>query len=214
MKQKNIRIAIADNHTMFRQGLVSSLKPYCHIEILFDAANGVDLIALLSTAKQLPDICILDIPMKTMNGYETANAIRGKWSAIKTIALTMLDHEYCIINMLRNGARGYITKGQDTGVLLNALENVYTYGFHYDDIDAETLSRALHGESIYPSLTSKEKEFLHYCCSDLTYRDIADKMCVSHRTVEAYRDSLCLKFNVKTRIGLTTFAIYTGLVNY
>lgn len=110
------------------------------------------------------------------------------------------------------GPGGYITKGQDADALLKAIEGVHTHGFYHDDIDAEILFRALQGESVYPPLTDREKEFLPYCCSDLSYREIADIMNAGIRTVEGYRDSLCKKFNVKTRTGLASFALFTGLV--
>lgn len=212
MKKPTIYAAIADDHTMVRNGVISQLKPYKHIQFILEAANGQELVEQLSSARQLPDICLLDISMKPMDGYETATAIRGKWPSIKTIALTVFDEEYCIINMLRSGARGYLTKGQDTDALLKAIEQVYTHGFYHDYIDGEVLSKALQGDTVYPPLTDKEKEFLPYCCSDLGYREIADKMNASTRTVESYRDSLCKKFNVQTRIGLASFAIFTGLV--
>lgn len=212
MKKSPIYIAIADDHAMFRKGVITQLQPYKHIQFIHEAADGQELIEQLSSVQRLPDICLLDISMKPMNGYETANAIRDKWPKMKTIALTMLDDEYCIINMLRNGARSYITKGQDADALLKAIEGVYTHGFYHEDIDAEILSKAMQGESVYPPLIDREREFLPYCCSDLSYREIADKMNASQRTVEGYRDSLCKKFNVKTRTGLASFALFTGLV--
>mgnify|MGYP001398537394 CR=1 FL=1 len=190
MNKLPIYVAIADDHAMFRNGVIAQLQPYKHIRFIIEAANGQELLEQLSTAHQFPDICILDISMKPMNGYETANTIRDRWPKLKTIALTMLDDEYCIINMLRNGARGYITKGQDADTLLKAIEQVYIHGFYHEDIDAEILFKALHGESVYPPLTDREKEFLPYCCSDLSYREIADKMNAGIRTVEGYRDSL------------------------
>ena len=115
--------------------------------------------------------------------------------------------------MLRSGARGYITKNRTVDALLKAVEDVYCHGFHYENIDSEILSRALHGESVYQYLTDKEREFLPYCCSDLSYKEIADLMNAGQRTVESYRDSLCKKFNVKTRSGLISFALLTGLVD-
>ncbi len=106
MKKSPIYVAIADDHAMFRKGVITQLQQYKHIQFILEAANGQELVEQLFSARQLPDICILDISMQPMNGYETANAIRDNWPKMKTIALTMLDEEYCIINMLRNGARG------------------------------------------------------------------------------------------------------------
>lgn len=211
MKQKTIRIAIADDHTMFREGLISSMKPYKHIGVLFDAADGEELIEKLSTAKQLPDICILDISMKPMNGYDTAKAITGKWPAIKILALSMFDDDFCMINMLRNGARGYITKDRETEILVKALEQLHEKGFYHDSIDSEILAIAIRGEATHLSLSERETEFLPYCCSELTYREIAGLMHVSERSVEAYRDSLFRKLKIQSRAGLVLFAMLTGL---
>lgn len=211
MKQEIIRIAIAEDHVMFRSILAATINSYKSFTVDIEAGDGTELIEKISAAKQLPDICILDISMKPMNGYETAGLIRSKWPAIKTLALTMFIDDFCIIGMLRKGARGFITKDRKPEELINALEKLYEKGFYHEGLDDEILFHAIQGETTYPPLTEKELEFLPYCCSDLHYREIAGLMHVSERTVESYRDSLFKKLNIKTRSGLATFAMLTGL---
>lgn len=212
MKKQTINIAIADDHTLFRKGLKSILNSNKNFQVIIEAEDGRDLIEKLSVSTKLPDICLLDIDMRPMNGYDTAKAITKQWPAIKTIALSMYTIEYCIINMLRNGARGFLTKGMDPELLFSAIEQLYEKGFYHDGIDSELLSQAMQsGLGVVPELTVLELEFLSLCCSDLHYKDIAPKMNVSERTIDSYRDSLFKKLNAKSRPGLVTFAMLTGL---
>ena len=212
MKNKTITLAIADDHTLFRKGLINILNSYKSFTVIIEAGNGKDLIEKLSTCTTLPDICILDIDMRPINGYDAAKEIAQQWPAIKMIALSMYTDEYCIINMLRNGTRGFITKDTEPGELFSALEQLHKKGFYHDGIDPELLSRAMQsGLGVVPELTNSEKEFLSLCCSDLHYRDIAPRMNVSERTIDSFRDNLFKKLNVKSRPGLVTFAMLTGL---
>lgn len=108
--KSTIRIAIADDHTMFRKGLITLLNGYSHIQVVMEAADGAELLALLATANQLPDICLLDISMKEMNGYKTAAELSVRYPEIKIIALSMFTDEFSVISMLRNGAKGFVSK--------------------------------------------------------------------------------------------------------
>jgi len=211
---KKISIAIADDSTMFRKGLVRIISSYDKFNVVIEAGNGNDLIQKLSEKKyKIPDICIIDINMMPVNGYQAAKEITEKWPDLKILALSMYSEEYCIIKMFRSGARGYLTKDIEPNILIKAIGDVYEKGFYHENIDASILSKAMQLVTSFPEINNSELNFLSFCCSDLHYKEIALKMNVSERTIDSYRDSLFKKLKIKTRAGLITFAIQSGLVH-
>lgn len=210
--KSTIRIAFADDHTMFRKGLITLLNGYPHIQVIMEAADGTDLLAQLATTTQLPDICLLDISMKEMNGYKTAAELNVLYPEIKIIALSMFTDEFSVISMLRNGARGYVSKEDGPERLLEVIEYVVKDGFYMDGINIRAVTKAMHGNTIsFLDLTEKELELIQLSCREDSYHDIADKMHISIRTLETYRKNLYEKLNVTTRQGLVLFAMLTGL---
>ena len=197
---------------MIRKAFIELINGFSDFEVIMDAGNGEELIRKMQTADQLPDICLLDINMPKMDGYETASTIRQKWEDMRILALSGHDSEHCIIKMLRNGANGYISKGMTPAALEQALFGVYHKFFYHSDLVTGRMIHALHNTKRNElNITEKEMEFLRYCISDLTYKEIAAKMNVSVRTAEGYRDSLFLKLDLKTRAGLVVFAMNIGL---
>lgn len=211
-------IVLTDDHSLLRNGLAELVKSQGHA-VLFEADNGKDFIAKLDT-KQLPDIVLLDINMPEMNGYETAQWIKTNHPDIKVLALSMYDNETSIIRMLKCGARGYILKDSEPAELRAAINAVMEKGFYYSDLVSGKLMHAINkmddeGEglkSLVP-LNDRETDFLKYACTEMTYKEIADKMFVSPRTIDGYRDGLFEKLHVKTRVGLVMYAIRNGIVN-
>ena len=139
---------------------------------------------------------------------------------IKILALSMYDNETAIISMLKNGAKGYILKDSDPSLLEAALHDLEHKGFYYSDLVSGKLIHAINnqegsGDGLQKSmqLNDKEKEFLKHSCSEMTYKEIADKMFVSPRTIDGYRDNLFEKLHVKTRVGLVMYAIKNGIVD-
>jgi len=212
------KIVLTDDHSLLRSGLASLVQSQGHT-VLFEADNGKDFIAKLN-AKQLPDIVLLDINMPEMDGYETAQWIKTNHPEIKVLALSMYDNETSIIRMLKCGARGYILKDSEPAELRDAIEALMTKGFYYSDLVSGKLMHAINKmddngdglKSLVP-LNDRETDFLKYTCTELTYKEIADKMFVSPRTIDGYRDALFEKLHVKTRVGLVMYAIKNGIVN-
>jgi DNA-binding NarL/FixJ family response regulator len=210
------KLILVDDHKLLRSGLAELVKNLGH-EILFEADNGKDLIEKLNP-KQLPDILLLDINMPEMNGYETALWIKTNYPSVKVLALSMYDDESAIIRMLRNGAKGYILKDTDPTELKSAINALTLKGFYYSELMSSKLIEAINtlddeGAAFKEvvKLNEREVEFLRYACTEFTYKEIADKMFVSARTVDGYRDSLFEKLHVKTRVGLAIYAIKNGL---
>jgi len=210
-------IVLVDDHVLLRNGLSALIKSLGHT-VLFEADNGDDFCKKLNTA-QLPDIVLLDINMQVMDGFETCRWIKKNHPDIKVLALSMYDNENAIINMLKCGAKGYILKDSDPMQLKAALHDLEHKGYYYSDLVNGKLIHAINqldengGSGKASHLSEREKDFLKYCCTELTYKEIADKMFVSPRTIDGYRDALFEKLHIKTRVGLAVYAIKNGLVD-
>lgn len=208
-----IKVAIADDHALFRKGLFEILSGFQEIEPIMEASTGKELLEKIAANKVKPEVCILDINMPVMNGYDTAKAIREKHKKIKILALSMYDNESNIIKMLRSGAHGYVLKDVEPDQLRNAIISIFQDGYYHSDLITNDILRASKGSGEPElALTQKELAFLKYSCSDLTYKEIADQMGLSHRTVEGYRDILFEKLNVRSRTGLALYAVKNGIV--
>lgn len=211
-------VALVDDHTLLRKGLSNLLKEVGHT-VLLEADNGKSFIEQLQNTKNLPEVVLLDINMPQMDGYETAAWIKNNYPDIKVLALSMYDDETAIIRMLKNGARGYILKDAEPSELKSAIENLIHKGFHHSDMVTARLIHSLnnfdnpqHSIKDTLGLNEKEIEFLKLAASELTYKEIADKMFLSPRTIDGYRDNLFEKLNIKSRVGLVLFAIKNGIV--
>lgn len=212
-KTEKITIALADDHTMFRRGLISILKPYKHIVVLFDAVNGQELIEKIKVAEERPQVCIIDINMPEMNGYDTAKYIKRNFPGIKMLALSMYDDEENIIRMLRYGADGYLLKDSEPDVLVEALEAVRAHGFYHSELITSDILNSLHTDREKMKLSTAEIDFLKMACTEMTYKEMAIAMGVSERTVDGYRDRMFTKLNVKSRVGMAIYAIRNNIVD-
>lgn len=214
---ERITIALADDHTMFRRGLVSILGGYKDIDVLFDAANGKELIEQIQTADEKPRICIIDVSMPVMHGYDTVKNIKKQFPKILMLALSMYDDESNIIQMLRSGANGYILKDSEPAVLVDAIRTVDKRGFYDSELITTDIRSNLKHEkdsnTQHLPVTGKELQFLKYACTEMTYKEIAIAMDVAERTIDGYRDRLFEKLDVKSRIGLVVYALRNGIVN-
>lgn len=206
-------IALVDDHVMLRNGLASVLQE-CGHEVPIEADNGQEFLQQLKN-HPLPEIVLLDINMPIMDGYETALWLRRQHPEIKVLALSMFDEEMAIIRMLRNGARGYVLKGYGKNELKAAIYSVVTKGFYYNELVTGPLLRSVLDENDAGRLTilnNTEIDFLKYICTEMTYKEIADKMFLSPRTVDGYRDELFKKLGVKSRVGLVMYAVKNRIV--
>jgi DNA-binding NarL/FixJ family response regulator len=211
-------IVLTDDHVLLRNGLASLIKSLGHT-VLFEADNGKDFINKLDK-QNLPDLVLLDINMPEMDGYETAQWLKTNHFDIKVLALSMYDNENAIIHMLKCGAKGYILKDSEPAELKAAIDAILTKGYYYSDLVSGKLIHAINkiddeGSDVNTvnNLNERETDFLKYACTELTYKEIADKMFVSPRTIDGYRDALFEKLHVKTRVGLVMYAIKNGIVN-
>ena len=211
-------IVLTDDHVLLRNGLAALVKSLGH-NVLFEADNGKDLISKLDK-KNLPEVILMDINMPEMDGYDTAQWLKENHPDIKVLALSMYDNENSIIRMLKSGAKGYILKDCEPSELKAAIDAVVSKGYYYSDLVSGKLIHAINkiedtGSDVntLANLNDRETDFLKYACTELTYKEIADKMFVSPRTIDGYRDALFEKLHVKTRVGLVMYAIKNGIVS-
>jgi two-component system, NarL family, invasion response regulator UvrY len=214
-----ISIAFVDDHRLLRHGLVELVQKKPAYQVVMEADNGKDFINQLKGLSQLPDLVFLDIKMPEMNGFDTALWLKINHPKIKVIALSMNDDEVSIVRMIRNGAKGYLLKDSESEEFYEAIERVMTMGFYYSDMVVGALSNSMHspqGMLMHSSdlISARELEFLKLICSgDITYKEIADRMNLSVRTIDGYRESLFEKLNVKSKVGLVLYAVQNNLLD-
>ncbi|MBS1549234.1 MAG: response regulator transcription factor [Bacteroidetes bacterium] len=210
-----IQIAIVDDHKIFStalENMISANKLF-HVNIIGN--NGEDFITKLQETKVPPQIVLMDIRMPIKDGIETTQYLTENHPDLKVIALTMEDNEDCIIRMLKAGAKGYLLKDMQPDILFDAIETVYKKGVFYTDNITQNLlkikSEEKFANELIASLKNTEKEFIKLACSEMTYKEIAEKMFLSPKTIDGYRDSVFSKLDVKSRVGIVLFAIKNGL---
>jgi two-component system, NarL family, invasion response regulator UvrY len=209
-------VAIVDDHRLLAQALADLVNRHEDYTVLFCAENGQDLLRKLMHQSS-PDIVLLDVNMPIMSGLETATTLRDQYPLIRVLALSMLDDEESVVQMMQHGARGYLLKGCQPAELIQALDDVRTKGLYTSNFLTSRLLAQLSRPAPVPPKTThrlndRESTFIRWACSELTYVEIADKMCVSARTVDGYREAVFEKLQVKTRVGLVLAAIRLGLV--
>lgn len=211
------KVALVDDHVLLRNGL-AALVGTLGYTVLFEADNGKDFLDKLEK-NGIPDLVLLDINMPKMDGYETALWLKRNYPDVRVLALSMYDDENAIIRMLKNGARGYILKDSEPLELKTAMDAVFTKGFHYSEMVTGRLIHTLNTmdeesdrNKSLSGLNEREIEFLKLAATEMTYKEIAEQMHLSPRTIDGYRDALFEKLDLKSRVGLVLFAIKHGIV--
>lgn len=217
---EKIHIAIADDETLFRQGLKTILKTDEAINVLFDAENGCDLLKQLRAAHFNPSIIITDLKMPELNGVETTKILREEFPKIKIIALTSYFSKPFILNMLSIGAVAYLAKNSTPSLMLKTVKEVHKNGFYYTEevlnfikeADLKSKSAANKSKLDNEYLSERELEILTLICKQNTAADIAETLNISKRTVEGHRKNLLLKTDSKNIAGLVVYALKHKLV--
>lgn len=213
MMKRNI--AIIDDHRL----VVSSLKHYLGDFDMFDKIEGFSsaeefIDTYMLNAVDLPDVVLLDINMPDMDGCEALEKLNQLWGDLKVIVLSMYDNEGIILRMLKLGARAYLLKGTDVKELVEAISTVIQKGYYYNDRISSCLMGSIkHLKGKFPEkvdLRDREIEFLKMLCTEMTYKEIAEVMCLSPKTIDGYREGLFEKLKVRSRTGLVVYAIKNG----
>ncbi len=209
-----IDIIIVDDHVLFSQALNGLVSNFDEFNVVTVLNNGKELVDYFSKENKQPQIVLMDIKMPIMNGIEATQWLKDNKPEIKVLALSMEADEDTILKMLRAGAKGYLLKDIHPSVLQHALKEVDASGFYYTENVTNTLLNSINNKekSIAIQLKDRELEFLKLACTERTYREIAEIMFLSPKTVDNYREALFEKLGAKTRIGLVLYAIKEKIV--
>lgn len=213
-----IKVAIADDHKIFRKGVILSLRTYPNIKFVQEAENGEELLQGLPESK--PDIVLMDLRMPLKDGIETTKAISKAYPEIKVLVLTMYEDERFVSHLMENGANGYLLKSADPSEIKKAITEVMTRGYYLNNFVNRVLLKKSHARAkTIPSLNSeivlndKEREVIRLLCMEYTAQEIAQKMEISPRTVEAIKDRMMERFGTKNTAGLVFFAVKNNLID-
>lgn len=217
MGTNKINIVVTDDHKLFRRGIMALLSDFDFIGELNEAGNGAELISLLKGMNQIPDIILLDLRMPEMDGFEAQKRIRELYPEIKIIILTMEDDEQFILHLIHEGVNGYLLKNADPEEMELAIKKVVDKGFYFSESISNLVMASLVTQPktkfvLSYDITDREKQVLELICKEFTAQEIAQKLDLSVRTVEGYRQKLLEKTGVKNMAGLVVFAIKNNLV--
>lgn len=216
---KQINLAIADDHKIFRNGLKATLEDCPDFKLMIEASNGKELIGQLAT--HTPDVILMDIKMPEMDGMQTTAYIHGHFKQIRVLALSMHNEDKYIVDMMKAGASGYLLKNAEPEEIIEAILTVHDKGFYFNEHLSVTLIKQLVGPGSYADsasqqqvdLNDREIEVLKLVCQEHSNQEIADKIFLSVRTVEGYRARLFEKTGSKNLVGLVIFAIKKGIIS-
>lgn len=210
-----IKVIIADDHEIFRDGLKLMLQKQPDIQLLAEAEDGKELIE--KTEQLKPDVVITDVKMPRMDGASATRYLTEHCPDIGIIALTMFDEEEQIIEMLESGAKGYLLKNADKNEIKEAIQSVYEQTPYYCKHTSHRLAQLVAKSKFNPyrqkpklEFTDREKEIISYICDGITNKEIAEKIFLSVRTVEGLRMKIMEKMNVKNTAGIIIYAIKNG----
>ncbi len=213
-----IKIAIADDYKIFREGLKVGLSADENLEVIMEADNGEDLLKALET--NTPDVIIMDLKMPIMDGMEATIAVRKKYPAIKVLVVTMYDDDKFIIHLMENGANGYLLKNTEPDEIRKSIYAVHENGYYFNDVvNKALLKKLVLKNNLKPSfnqnveLTERELEVLKLICVEKTAAEIAKDIFLSPRSVEGIRQRLIEKIGVRNTAGLVMFAVKNNMVD-
>jgi DNA-binding NarL/FixJ family response regulator len=218
MTPEIINVAIADDHKIFRRGVILSLKTYHNIRFVLEAENGEELIKGIE--KEEPDIVLMDLKMPVKDGIETTKYLNKHHPKIRILILTMFEDERFVGHLMDSGANGYLLKSTEPAEIKQGIMDVMTNGFYLNNFVNRVLIKKNYAKQKFnPNLNSqitiseREKEVLSLVCMEYTAQEIAQKMDISARTVEAIKDRLMERFGVKNSVVLVFFAMKKSLID-
>lgn len=206
-------VYIIDDHALFSKSLEVLINHYENYTVGFCGQNGKDLIfRLQDTSLPPPDIILLDINMPVMNGVETMDWLFKNFPDIPVLVLSMQDDAHLMLEMIKKGVKGYLLKDITPALLLKALDDTLHFGFfHTEKVTRALIGSLHHDRPQILDIKDKEMLFLKMACTEKTYKEIADEMHLSPKTIDGYRESLFEKLEVKSRVGLVLYAIKNNI---
>ena len=213
-----IKVAIADDHKIFRKGVILSLRPFTNIKFVLEADNGDQLLEGIAASE--PDVVLMDLRMPGKDGIEATKILSKQYPNIHVIVLSMYEDDRFVSHMMENGASGYLLKNAEPQEIRRAIMDVHEKGYYLNNFVNRILLKKSHAkQNAVPSLnseitlTDRERDVLKFICMEFTAQEIAQKMVISPRTVEAIKDRLMERFGSKNTAGLVFFAVKNNLVD-
>jgi DNA-binding NarL/FixJ family response regulator len=201
-------VVVVDDHMLLSQAIGGLVDAFDEFEVLYLCKHGQELIEQFKNKKNIPDLVLMDVNMPILNGIETTTYLKEHFPEVKVLALSIEEDENTILKMLRAGAKGYLMKDVKKAELNEALIEVIENGYYHTNTIAKILVDSLRPkESSVANLKEREIEFIQHACTEKTYKEIANIMCLSPKTIEGYRDVLFEKLNLRNRTGLVIYAI-------
>jgi DNA-binding NarL/FixJ family response regulator len=214
---EQINVAIADDHQIFRKGVILSMRPYTDINFLFEAENGEDLIEKIKESE--PEVVLCDLKMPIKDGIDTTRILTRDFPRLRVIILTMYEDERFVAHLMDCGAAGYLLKSTDPAEIRKAITDVVRTGFYLNPfVNKVLIKKNFAKQKTIPNLSSeivvneREKEVLTLICMEYTAGEIGERMGISSRTVEAIKDRLMERFGVKNSVGLVFYAMKNQLI--
>lgn len=204
-------IAIVDDHALMRASLASLVSAAGNFQMVYEATHGKELMQFLAH-NPAPDMVLLDISMPVMDGFETACFLCTEYPGIRILMISMLIQPTDILQLTRYGIRGYLPKDAEPAEFRTALNNIRTTGYHYNQWFNAGIRKNCRFAAT-DELSKQEYCFMQLACTELTYKQIAGEMKVSHRTIDSYRDAVFRKLQVSSRIGVVVYAIRHGFIS-
>lgn len=209
-------IVIVEDHLLIAKAITNIIEGFNAYKVIYEVENGKELITRIGEPGNVPEIILLDISMPLMDGYETAKWLTEHYPGVLVMALTMRNEDEALIKMIKSGAKGFLHKNIHPTELELALNTLVEKGHYFPDWATGKLLNNIANDDKSAAdkvqLTAKEIEFLQYAATELTYKEIGEKLYCSPRTVEGYRDALFEKLQLKTRIGLVVYGIRNGII--
>lgn len=213
-----IKIAIADDYKIFREGLKVGFSADEGVEVIMEADNGEDLLKLMESST--PDVILMDLKMPIMDGMEATKAVRKKYPAVKILVVSMYEDDKFIIHLMETGANGYLLKNAEPDEILRSIYAVHENGYYFNDlVNKALLKKLIIKNNFKPSfnqnveLSEREMEVLKLICEEKTAAEIAKEIFLSPRSVEGIRQRLIEKVGVRNSAGLVMFAVKNGIVD-
>lgn len=208
---KPIKIAFADDHEIFREGFKILIKDQ-QLQLVGEAADGNELVTIVE--KQKPDVVIIDIKMPVMDGVASCKVIKDKFPSVQVIALSMFNDDNLIIDMLEAGASGYLLKNTNKEEVLTAVIAVHEGSEYFCNETSQKLKKLIAGSNYNPYkgrpaavFTPRELEIIQLMCQEDSNKEIADKLGLSFRSIEKYRERMREKVGARNSIGVVIYAI-------
>ncbi len=210
-RDAKIRVLVADDHPMLREGLVAVLGTQPDFDVIGEAADGSEVVRLAETLR--PDVILLDLEMPKVDGVAALQGLRDAGSEARTIVFTAYDTDERILRSLRSGARGYLLKGASRAEIFDAIRTVHSGGSLLGSaVTSRLLEHIEQGDERPSDLTPRELEVLALLASGLKNAEIADELFISERTVKFHVSSILAKLGAENRTEAARIAVRRGLV--